>query len=304
VTPHRQADARPIRFALVLGGGAARGAAHIGVLRALLEDGLEPDLLVGVSIGAVIGAGFAVGEDARRALERLHDVAEALQAGFVDLGRTAKTRAVLGLFGRRQRRARLEGDLGLKGLTFEALRLPLLVTATRLFPPGRVVLGDAPGDRLVEAVMASSAPPSRLPARCRGQLLVDGALTGNLPTEVALRRGAGVIAAVNLGFLFTRRDDVRRLAPWRVADWVGKTQMRLEAERCRRAGATVIEIGPGAIDAHSILAFERLDKLVECGYKATQLSLPAIRGALLKERPIARLDSCQPRHGNPDRRSR
>ena len=275
---------RPPLFALVLGGGAARGAAHIGVLRALEEEGLLPDLLVGVSMGAIVGAVFATEDDHRRAIERLRDAAIALQDRFVDLPRPVKLLRVIQLFGRRQRRWWLEEKLGLKGLSFSSLRPTLLATATRLYPPGRAVLGTTPGEPVVEALMASSAMPSRFPVRCRGGFLVDGALAGNLPALTALEQGARVILAINLGFLFKRRQDFRRLLPWRVIDWLGKAQMHRELEECRRRGVTVIEIGPAGFEKESILAFEKLDKLIEEGYKAIQPSLPAIKGALQKER--------------------
>lgn len=280
------ARGRPRLFALVLGGGAARGAAHIGVLRALVEEGLLPDLLVGVSMGAIIGAAFAMEDDPRRAIERLRDAATALQKRFVDLPRPVKFFRVLRLFGRRQRRQWLELTLGLKGLSFGSLRPPLLVTATRLLPPGRAVLGTSPAQSVAEALMAASALPSRFPVRYSGKFLVDGALAGNLPALTALEQGALVIVTVNLGFLFKRRQDLRRFLPWRVIDWLGKAQMRREVEQCRRRGAVVVEIASASIEAESILAFEKLDKLIEEGYKAIQLILPAIRGALQKERLV------------------
>lgn len=280
------ARGRPRLFALVLGGGAARGAAHIGVLRALVEEGLLPDLLVGVSMGAIIGAAFTMEDDHTRAIERLRDAATALQKRFVDLPRPVKFFRVLQLFGRRQRRQWLELTLGLKGLSFGSLHPRLLVTATRLFPPGRAVLGTSPAQSVAEALMAASALPSRFPVRYSGKFLVDGALAGNLPALTALEQGARVIVAVNLGFLFKRRQDLRRFLPWRVIDWLGKTQMRWEVEQCRRRGAVVVEIASAGIEAESILAFEKLDKLIEEGYKAIQLILPAIRGALQKERLV------------------
>ncbi len=280
------ARGRPPLFALVLGGGAARGAAHIGVLRALVEEGLLPDLLVGVSMGAIIGAAFAMEDDHTRAIERLRDAATALQKRFVGFPRPVKFFRVLRLFGRRQRRQWLELTLGLKGLSFRSLRPPLLVTATRLLPPGRAVLGTSPAQSVVEALMAASALPSRFPVRYSGKFLVDGALAGNLPALTALEQGALVIVTVNLGFLFKRRQDLRRFLPWRVIDWLGKAQMRWEVGQCRRRGAVVVEIASASIEAESILAFEKLDKLIEEGYKAIQLILPAIREALQKERLV------------------
>jgi len=278
---------RPPLFALILSGGAARGAAHIGVLQALVEEGLQPDLLVGVSIGAIVGSVFGVERDPERGLDRLRDAAAALQSQFRDLPPLLKAIRTLRLFGRRQRRAWFNDRLvGLKGLSFGSLRPSLLITATSLLPFGRAVFGLNPAEPLIEPLMATSALPSRLPIRYGGRLLVDGALSGNLPTRTALEEGARVIVAVNLGFLFKCRQDFRRFMPWRVIDWIGKTQMRREANRCRRRGALVIEIASAGIEGESILAFEKLDKLNEEGYKATRLCLPAIKGALQKERAL------------------
>ncbi len=278
---------QPPLFALVLGGGAARGAAHLGALQALLEEGLRPDLVVGVSIGAIVGVGFGAEQDPERALDRLREVAATLQSQFRNLFPPVKASRVLRLFGRRQRRIWLEDRLGLKGLSFGSLRPPLLVTATGLLPFGRAVFGLNPAESVIEPLMATSALPSRFPIRYGGRLFVDGALAGNLPTRTALEQGARVIVAINLGFLFRRRQDLRRFMPWRVIDWIGKAQMRREVDRCRRSGASVIEIASSGIEAESILAFEKLDKLVEEGYKATQLSLPAIKEALRRERLLA-----------------
>src|SRR3990172_7605842 len=222
--------------------------------------------------------------DHRRAIERLRHVATLLRRRFVDLPAPIKLARILRLFGRRQRRRWLEQELGLKGVSFGSLRPPLRVTATRLFPLGRAILGGSPAEPVVEALMASSALPSRFPVKYRGEFLFDGALSGNLPTLTALEQGARVIVAVNLGFLFKRRMGLRRLLPWRVIDWAGKAQMRREAGECRRRGAGVFEVRSDRIEAESILGFEKLDKLIEEGYKATQPYLPAIKGALQKER--------------------
>ncbi|HZY31575.1 MAG TPA: patatin-like phospholipase family protein [Candidatus Methylomirabilis sp.] len=279
-----QPPTSPPLFALVLGGGAARGAAHIGVLRALSEEGLFPDLVVGVSIGSIIGAAFAMEADHRRAIELLEQAAAALRKQFINLPAPVRLARVLRLFSRCQRRRWLEQELGLKGLSFASLRTPLRVTATRFFPPWRAVLGTSPAEPVVEALMASSALPSRFPVQYRGEFLFDGALSGNLPALTAFEQGARVIVAVSLGFLFKWRQDLRRLLPWRLIDWAGKAQMRREVEECRRRGAVVFEIMSHSIEAESILSFEKLDKLTEEGYKATQSYLPAIKGALQKER--------------------
>jgi predicted acylesterase/phospholipase RssA len=240
--------------------------------------------VVGVSIGSIVGAAFAMEADHGRGIEKLQLAATALQQRFVGLPAPVRIGRVLHLFGRRQRRWWLEQELGLKGFSFGSLRPALRVTATRLFPPGRAILGTSSAEPVVEALMASSALPSRFPTHYRGAFLIDGALSGNLPTLTAFEHGARVIVAANLGFLFKRKRGLRRLLPWRMIDWVGKAQMRREAQECRRRGAVVFEISSERIEAESILGFEKLDKLIEEGYKATQPYLPAIKGALQKER--------------------
>ncbi|MGH7363502.1 MAG: patatin-like phospholipase family protein, partial [Candidatus Methylomirabilales bacterium] len=106
------------RWGLILGGGAARGAAHLGVLAALCEAGLTPDLVVGVSIGAIVGAVYC--QSGPAALPLLRVVARSIAPEGRRLLAPARRRAVL------------EEDLGLRGVTFERLPLPLRVTATAL----------------------------------------------------------------------------------------------------------------------------------------------------------------------------
>lgn len=268
------------RFAVVLGGGAARGAAHLGVLRALAEANLHPDLVVGVSIGALVGVAYCREEDPGRAMERLRSRAQQLQEELVDLPRWKRLKQVLHLFSYESRRRFLEEELALRGLSFASLHVPLLVTATCLFPPRREVFGINKEDSVAEAVLASTALPSHLPVRVDGRLYLDGGLMGNLPTSVAAKQGARVILAVNLGFLFKRRNGPPFLFPWKVVDAIGKAQMRFEANVSRRLGAVVFELSIPEAEAESVLAFERLDKLEEAGYKACLNLVPALTGAI------------------------
>lgn len=268
-------------FALVLGGGAARGGIHIGVLRALAERGLEPSLVVGTSIGALVGASYCRPGPPHEALDRLERVARDLGRRFARLPLPARMAAVWSLFSLPRRRRLLEQGLGLEGLRFGDLRTPLRVTATALLPPGRTVLGDDPELPVVAGVLASTALPSHGPFLHGGRPFLDGGITGNLPALVATERGARLVLAVNVGFLFKWRKGPGALRPWLALDAFARWLMRKEIQACRRRGAKVIELKPPSGQTESILAFEKLDKFAEEGYKATLNILPAFTGALL-----------------------
>ena len=254
------------RWALVLGGGAARGAAHLGVLTALGEAGLTPDLVVGVSIGAIVGAAYCHAGPA--ALPRLRAVARTIAPEGRHLLAPAR------------RRALLEEDLGLRGATFEGLPIPLRVTATAIPTLRRAVFGDPPAPPLLEAVLASSALPLHRPVHLTGIPHYDGGLAGNLPALVALRRGCHVLLCVPLGVVFRREAGWRRLLPWKVIDAVGWAMMRREVRACRAAGGTVLEAYSHGVEVESVFAFDCLDKFEEEGYKAASLVVPSLQTLL------------------------
>jgi len=254
------------RWGLILGGGAARGAAHLGILAALGEAGLTPDLVVGVSIGAIVGAVYC--QDGPAALPRL-------RAAALSLAREGRR-----LPGAARRRALIEEGLGLRGATFAGLRVPLRVTATALPTFRRTVLGDPPAPPLVEALLASSALPLHPPVYLGGTPHYDGGLAGNLPALVALRRGCQILVCVPLGVVFRREVGWRRFLPWKAVDALGWGMIRREVRACRAAGAMVLEAYSPTIEAESVFAFDNLDKFEEEGYKAASLVVPSLNNLL------------------------
>lgn len=178
----------PKRIGLALGSGAARGLAHIGVLKVLEAEGLRPDVIAGTSMGALIGAFYAAGipvaEMERIALEfdvrTVTGVGEvALRQGAVFSG--AKVREFL--------RAHLPE-------TFEELRMPFGCVATDIThnKPVRFTSGD-----LVSAVRASvSVPLALLPVRMDDSLLIDGYVCDPVPVEFARRLGGQTIVGVDV----------------------------------------------------------------------------------------------------------
>lgn len=185
--------ARP-RIGLALGSGAARGWAHIGVLRVLQEAGLEPDIVCGTSIGALVGAAYAAGE-----LDRLEPWVRSLD-----------WRQVVGLIDLRFGGGLIEGD---KLEAFfrsrfvdggiEALPKPFGCVATDLATGREVWLRQGP---VIDAVRASIAIPGVFtPAQQEGRLLVDGGLVNPVPVSLARAMGADFVIAVDLNWDLMRR---------------------------------------------------------------------------------------------------
>jgi NTE family protein len=172
---------------LALGGGAARGWAHIGVIRALVAAGIVPDVIAGTSIGALVGGAWAAG--------RL-DVLE-------EWARLVTKRRVLTLldFGigpgliRGDRLADLmERSLG--GTTIEDLDTRFAAIATELGTGHEIWLTRG---RLIDAIRASYALPGIFsPIKASGRWLIDGALVNPIPVSPARALGARVVIAVNL----------------------------------------------------------------------------------------------------------
>ena len=173
---------------LALGSGSARGWAHIGVIRALERAGMKPDIVAGTSIGALVGAAYAMGE-----LARLEEFVLGLRIpdviGFMDLGFSGGV---------------LKGDRlmdhfrrGAADRPIEALPMPFAAVATSLRNGAEVWLRSG---STLDAVRASIAVPGLFaPVRRGGALLVDGGLVNPVPVSLARAMGAEVVIAVDLG---------------------------------------------------------------------------------------------------------
>lgn len=187
VPPPQPEVPRP-SIGLALGGGAARGFAHIGVLRVLLKHGIKPDIIVGTSIGAVVGACYAAGK-----LDEFADWATGLTTrrilGYLDVSLGGS-----GLIGGDRLAKRLEETLG--NMTFADLPCKFAAIATEIGTGHEIWLTRG---RLVEALRASYALPGIFsPVRLGGKWLVDGALVNPLPISTARALGARLVIGVNL----------------------------------------------------------------------------------------------------------
>lgn len=180
---------------LALGGGAARGFAHIGVLRTLMAHGIVPDIVVGTSIGAVVGGCFIAGH-----LDAFQDWSHSLTKRGV-LSYLDVSLGGSGLIGGGRLTARLEQTLG--DALIEDLPARFAAIATELGSGHEIWLTRG---RVVDAMHASYALPGIFtPVRLGGRWLVDGALVNPVPVSAARALGARMVIAVNLNSELTGR---------------------------------------------------------------------------------------------------
>ena len=177
--------------AFVLSGGASLGAVQVGMLRALVDEGIRPDLLVGTSVGAVNGAFLAGRDFTPQSVDELAELWLSVRRGQV-----FPLEPVTGLLGFLGARKNLVPDRALRRLIsrntdcdrLEQLPIPLHVVACDVLTGTEVRLSDGP---LVDAVLASAAIPGVLPpVDWNGRLLIDGGVINNTPITHALELGA------------------------------------------------------------------------------------------------------------------
>jgi NTE family protein len=177
---------RPPRIGLALGGGAARGFAHIGVLQVLEENGIKPDLVVGTSAGSLVATLYASGKTPNELNAMAMTLDESSITDWVFPGRSLLKGEALAKFIRTQT----------GGKAIEAMRLPLGIVAADL-KSGQAILfrrGD-PGT----AVRASSAVPAVFePVKIEGREYIDGGAVSPVPVRFARQMGAELIIAVDI----------------------------------------------------------------------------------------------------------
>lgn len=209
----RTAAASHRPFALLLGGGGARGFAHVGVLRALEALGYRPDAIVGVSMGAIVGATYALRDDWERALMTLDTSAlprPIQRRSDEELALRERLRLMLAYpraAGRLMRgwgAAQTAAEAGealirevLGGRRLEEGRIPVVISATDLRSGARVLLrdGDAAAAAYASAALAGVLPPREHD----GWLLADGGYADPAPVDAARALGLPVVVAVALG---------------------------------------------------------------------------------------------------------
>lgn len=176
------------KIGLVLGGGAARGWAHVGVIRTLVSEGIVPDIVTGCSIGAVVGGCFVAGK-----LDQLEEFARSLSKArvlrFLDFHFNGS-----GLISGKRLQRLLENNL--KDIAIENLPMRFGAVATELGSGHEIWLTKG---SLIDAMRASYALPGVFdPVRHNDRWLFDGALVNPVPITMARAFGADIVICVNL----------------------------------------------------------------------------------------------------------
>jgi len=258
--PSPAPEPRP-RVGLALGGGFARGIAHLGVLRVLDEEKIPIDYLAGTSAGAMLAASYATGHTI------LEIEAQAKATRFRDFGQWKLS--WMGLASNQRLEHYPRKFLGVT--TFEQLRIPLAIAATDLGTGEPVYFTQGP---LGLALRASCAYPGMfMPVEHDGRLLVDGFLAAPVPVDAVKQMGADVVIAVFLEAASDRK-------PTSIVDVIGLSFAILQrhADREWRRKADIV-IEPVVRD-FLWDDFDKTPELIAAGEAAARAALPKIRAAL------------------------
>jgi NTE family protein len=265
--------------AFVLGGGGSRGALQVGALRALLEAGIVPDLLIGTSIGAVNAAGLALWGPDLDGIDAL-DKAWEQAAGAEMLDSRVSQLILRVMVGRPSDHARMKAEkyfvsLGITpSLTFNMLpdvRLALVSADLETGHP--VIYGQDPDDSVLEGLLTSIAvPPWFLPIQKGEQVIMDGGALTTLPIEPALHMGATEIIALDLD------DDSlipkENLTPIQYCEQylfaASRRHIQLETEIAEMRGVPVRRIDFRGLIRTPIWDFRDYRALMQRGYAKTQ----------------------------------
>ncbi len=300
--------ARP-KVGLALGGGGARGVAHIGVLKALEELNIPVDYIAGTSMGAVVGGLYASGmspeeieahfreadwryllsnaspreSETFRSKQRDFDLGQDIELGF---SRSGEVQVPEGLVAGRKLLVNLrELTLPVHAIDdFDRLPIPFRAIATNIETGEKVVLAHG---HLAEAMRASMAVPGVFsPYRIGGKILVDGGLTSNLPIETVQAMGADIVIAVDVSPLLLpaeKLDSVLSVTNQMLDIMIGQNKTA-ELQRLRARDILIRLEMPGASSADFVNSTRNAAE----GYARTMKRAPVLRSLALGANEHAR----------------
>src|SRR5690606_36354368 len=291
------ADVQQPKTGLVLSGGAARGLAHIGVLKALEENGVHIDAVAGTSMGAVIGGLYASGYSVAE-LEKLALTLDWQQVLSYDPPRQdvpfRRKQDDRDFLVKQKLSFRDDGSLGLPLGVIQGQNLALLlerllvhISDTRNFDhlpiPFRAVATDVANDEKVifrsghlpQAIRASmSIPAVFAPVEIEGRLLVDGGMVDNIPMDVARDMGVDRLIVVDIGTPLKPRNELLT-----VVDVLNQTTTMMTRRNSEAQLATLrpedLLVQP-ALSGYGSTDFSRAEQLIDAGYRAAS----ALQGRL------------------------
>jgi NTE family protein len=251
------------KVALVLGGGAARGFAHIGVIRALEREKVPIDLIVGTSVGSLIGAIYAADQNSFD-LEWTAFLLE--KDSIFDFGIMS---AITGMGAAKGDKLEEFVRTKVAIANIEDLKVPFAAVATDLNRGTRVVIDTG---SVARAVRASSAIPGVFPpVDHQARLLVDGGVVDNVPVTVARERGVDLVIAVDIGQQVINYNITSLLDVMLQSIAI----MAAENAKSKKKDADVL-IAPKIGDV-GMLDFAQKKRCMQAGIDATELAMPIIK---------------------------
>jgi len=270
-------------LAFVLGGGGARGALQVGAVRALIEAGYKPDLLVGTSIGAANATGLAlwgINHTGLAALERAYQKMAASNPLDPRLARRMQR-----VFSRRPN-SHINKQVSeffiaegiAPNLRFDQItNVRLALVGADLVSGQPVIYGQEPGQSILEGLLASIAlPPWFAPVENDGQFTIDGGALSNLPIEPALQMGATEIIALDLDDPGSSAEQFQGFSQLlgRLAFAISRRYVQLETAIAESHSVPVQRIELRSPEATSIWDFKNYQQLVQIGYEITVRKIP------------------------------
>ena len=259
------------KIGYALGAGGARGVAHLGVLKALEEEGIRPDYIAGCSMGSVVGAGYAAGMTIE---EMLNIVCNIKPLHLIDVSAVPITRLAL-TRGSKMHKMLLDkiGDS-----RFEDLKIPFRCVASDLYSGRLVTLSEG---EVAQAVRASSTMPTVFPpVKLDGKLLIDGGVLCRVPTKQVKEMGADVVIAVDV--LDNTKEPVKKVKDifslimrvYDMMDYQG-TEMKKQIEGTENEVWVVPEM-----KGMSQYSMKNFDRIYAEGYLTAKKQMPEIKALL------------------------
>ena len=259
------------KLGLALGAGGSRGVAHVGVLRALEEEGIKPDFISGCSMGSVVGACYSKGMSCDKMLEA---VLKLKAVKIIDP--SAVPISKLGLFKGNKMYDLLLSNIG--DITFDELNIPFCCVASDMLSGRLVTLNEG---KVTDAVRASSSMPAIFrPVRMDNKLLIDGGVLCRVPTQQVWDMGADAVLAIDV--LGNTGDEVKSVKnilsmTFRVYDMMDYNCNEMKKKLTMRKNE--LWITP-EMKGMSQYAVKDMDKAYEQGYAATKAQMKEIKRML------------------------
>jgi NTE family protein len=271
---------------LALGGGGARGLAHIGLLRVLEREAIPISFIAGTSMGGLVGALYAAGlslAEVESEVKRYSQISEQLK--LIDVSISGA-----GLSIRGRRIYNFLADLIGESLTFANLKLPLAMVAVDILTGRDVVLQ---GGTVIDAVRATiSVPGVFMPMDLGPYRLVDGGVLNNVPVDVAQTLGDGPVVAVDVLPSFAENMPGRPALESGLQLSLGPAYLRetynvlmimiaaITGERLLHAPPDLLIRPTLPPDVTLLVGFSRADEIIDSGEAAAEAALPEIRALL------------------------